>query len=62
MKAMMICCAALLSSCAVPGDFCEVVTGEKRFDPETGAAMIRTDREDVVQIRVENDYWLARCR
>ncbi|MHA7867682.1 MAG: hypothetical protein ACX93U_09330 [Salipiger thiooxidans] len=53
---------ALLSSCAVPGDFCEVVTGEKRFDPETGAAMIRTDREDVVQIRVENDYWLARCR
>ncbi|WP_242532115.1 hypothetical protein [Salipiger thiooxidans] len=53
---------ALLSSCAVPGDFCEVVAGEKRFDPETGAAMIRTDREDVVQIRVENDYWLAHCR
>ena len=59
---MMICCVALLSSCAVPGDFCEVVTGEKRFDPATGAAMIRTDREDVVQIRVENDYWLARCQ
>lgn len=62
MKRMTICCAAFLSLTGCErGDFCEVVPGPKLFDQATGAAMIQTDRDDVVQIRVENEYGAKRC-
>ena len=45
----------------VAGDFCDVWQGPKRFDPVTAAQMVRTDREDVEGIRVENDYGEGVC-
>jgi hypothetical protein len=47
--------------CSSPGDFCDVWQGPKLFDPETAAMMVRTDREDVEGIRVENDYGAGFC-
>ncbi|MCA0961130.1 hypothetical protein [Salipiger bermudensis] len=64
MKRTMSCCAVFLSlsACAVPGDFCDVVPGEKRFDAAvTAPQMLKTDREDVEQIRVENEYGRRYC-
>ena len=62
MKRTMICCAAFLSLTACErGDFCDVVPGPKLFDPGTGAVMIQTDRDDVAQIRVENEYGQRHC-
>ena len=64
MKRTMICCAAFLSlsACAVPGDFCDVVPGEKRFEATvTAPQVLKTDREDVEQIRFENEYGRRHC-
>lgn len=61
MRRTMIWCAASLSLTACSGDFCDVVPGPKLFDPETSAEMVRTDRQDVIQIRVENEYGKRNC-
>lgn len=45
----------------VAGNFCDVWQGPKSFDPATAAQMVRTDREDVEGIRVENDYGSMNC-
>ncbi|EAU45056.1 hypothetical protein R2601_22756 [Salipiger bermudensis HTCC2601] len=46
----------------MPGDFCDVVPFEKRFEAtETAPQMLKTDREDVKQIRVENEYGRRHC-
>lgn len=47
--------------CSNPGDFCDVWQGPKSFDPATAAQMVRTDREDVEAIKVENDYGILNC-
>lgn len=49
-----------LASCSA-GDFCDVVPGPKLFAPETSAVMVRTDRPDVDQIAVENEYGRRHC-
>lgn len=61
MKAMLLCCAVLLVSCSKPGDFCQVVRKEKDFAPETSEQMLRTDRDEVVAIATENEYWGRHC-
>lgn len=50
-----------LAMCGNPGDFCDVWTGIKRFDPATAAMMVRTDRDDVEGIKIENDYGSQFC-
>lgn len=58
--AMMI--LPIVSACTDPaGDFCDVVTAEKAFDPLTARIMVKTDRPDVEAIRVENEYWRGHC-
>lgn len=64
MKLMMIwltVSAAALAGCGKVGDFCDVVPGAKQFAPETARLMVKTDRPDVEQIRVENDYGAEHC-
>ncbi|WP_417724550.1 hypothetical protein [Salipiger sp.] len=51
-----------LSACAVPGDFCDVVTSPKHFAAATARAMVATNRSEVEQIAVENDYGARHCR
>lgn len=54
--------AFLISACTqVEREFCSVVPGVKSFDADTAALMVKTDRTDVEQIRVENAYWEANC-
>lgn len=50
-----------VSSCAVPGDFCEVVIGAIEFEPETALQMTRTDRPSVEQIALQNEYGYRHC-
>lgn len=57
----LIVSAAALAGCGKVGDFCDVVPGAKEFEPATARVMVKTDRTDVVQIRVENDYGARHC-
>lgn len=50
-----------LTGCGKAGDFCEVVPGPKVFKTSTAQLMVKTDRPDVEQIRVENDYGTSHC-
>lgn len=51
----------VLSACAKPGDFCEVVRGEIVFEAETAQAVVRTDRPTAEQIAAQNAYWRDNC-
>lgn len=62
MRLTMIWLTVLAAGCTKPGDFCEVWTGEKVFDPETARVMVQTDRPDVEGIAVENEYGRRHCR
>ena len=50
----------ILTGCG-KNDFCLVVPGPKLFDPETSKVMVQTDRPDVEQIAVENEYGKRNC-
>lgn len=41
--------------------FCDVVAAPYSFDPVTAAAMVRTDRPQVVRLDAQNAYWRANC-
>lgn len=41
--------------------FCDVVAAPYSFDPVTAAAMVRTDRAQVVRLDAQNSYWRANC-
>lgn len=56
----LIASALALAGCG-SGDFCDVVPAAKEFDAATALVMVKTDRQDVVQIRVENDYGARHC-
>lgn len=43
-------------------NFCEVVQGEKLFQPETASAIVSTDRAVAEQIETENEVWRDECR
>lgn len=62
MRRMMILSTICLTlaNCA-PGDFCDVVKAPLLFDPETSAAIVRTDRADAERIKVQNDYGTRHC-
>lgn len=50
----------ILTGCA-ERDFCTVVPGPKVFDAATARVMVATDRPDVQQIAVENEYGARHC-
>lgn len=58
---------ALLTASAVGGcslgaaSFCDVVAAPYSFDAVTAAAMVRTDRPQVVRLDAQNAYWRANC-
>lgn len=52
---------AILSACATPGDFCDVVAAPILFTPETSTRIVETDRPAAEAIRVQNDYWRRYC-
>ncbi|WP_226550860.1 hypothetical protein [Celeribacter naphthalenivorans] len=43
-------------------NFCEVVQGEKLFQPETALAIVNTDRAVAEQVETENEVWRKECR
>ncbi len=63
MKVTMISVTAflILSSCDVPGDFCQVVKRPLIFAPETARQMVRTNRPEAEQIAVQNSYGAKHC-
>lgn len=50
-----------VSACAQPGDFCDVWPGPLRFERETAAQMVETDRAAVIIIDTLNRYGATRC-
>lgn len=63
MQRMMILLALCLgiSGCAPIGDFCDVVSGPLIFAPETSQQIVKTDRSDAVNIKVQNEYGMKNC-
>ncbi|WP_152002854.1 hypothetical protein [Roseobacter sp. TSBP12] len=71
MRRTMICLTAclVLSGCAgttvqVPDgqvNFCDVVTREKTFVPDTARQIVLTDRATAEQIEFENGVFEAEC-
>lgn len=53
--------ACLILGACTPGDFCDVVTSELSFAPETARAIVRTDRDEANQIAVQNEYGRKTC-
>jgi hypothetical protein len=52
---------ASLSACAVPGDFCEVVSGPIQFPEQVAAVVVQGARPEAVKIDTQNRYGAARC-
>lgn len=54
--------ALLAAGCEKAGDFCDVVSGPYAFEASTAAAMVRTDRTEVVRLDAQNAYHRRHCR
>lgn len=54
--------ASLAAGCEKAGDFCDVVSGPYVFEASTAAAMVRTDRAEVVRLDAQNTYHGRHCR
>jgi hypothetical protein len=52
---------ASLSACAVPGDFCEAVSGPILFPEQVAAVVVQGARPEAVRIDTQNRYGAARC-
>jgi hypothetical protein len=50
-----------VSGCAVPGDFCDVVTGPIAFAAGTASQIVATDRDMAELIDVQNGYGRKYC-
>lgn len=54
--------ALLAAGCEKAGSFCDVVSGPYDFEASTAAAMVRTDRAEVVRLDAQNAYHRRHCR
>lgn len=50
-----------VSGCTAPGDFCEVVRGPIKFQRETAAQILVTDRAAAEAVKNQNDYGFLVC-
>ncbi len=61
---ILIWCAVLpasLSACAVPGDFCEAVSGPILFPEQVAAVVVQGARPEAVRIDALNTYGAKYC-
>jgi hypothetical protein len=58
---LSLCAVSLVSACAAPGDFCEVVSGPIQFPEQVAAVVVQGARPEAVKIDTQNRYGAARC-
>ncbi len=58
---LSLCAVSLVSACAVPGDFCEAVSGPILFPEQVAAVVVQGARPEAVRIDAQNRYGAARC-
>ena len=56
-----LCAASLVSACAVPGDFCEAVSGPILFPEQVAAVVVQGARPEAVRIDALNTYGAKHC-
>lgn len=63
MKTMtLLLIVSLVSSCAVPGDFCVVYDGAiGPLDRQTAEQLVKTDRQAAEYIAVRDEYYKENC-